>query len=167
MPQGAVHPIWRNCWASRWRPATASLGGTAGHPAGAQRRRALTDAVVALAPISRMTAAACAALGVSRATVQRRRAGLAAPAAIPRPRSRPARALSAPQRQEVLDVLHAPDFADQAPAEVYATLLDQGIYLCSIRTMYRFLTEHDEVRERRAQLAELLGIPLAPSDGEP
>ena len=63
--------------------------------------------------------------------------------------------------------MHAPDFADQAPAEVYATLLDQGIYLCSIRTMYRFLTEHDEVRERRAQLAELLGIPLAPSDGEP
>ena len=99
-----------------------------------------------------MTAAACAALGVSRATVQRRRAGLAAPPAIPRPRPRPARALSAPQRQEVLDVLHAPDFADQAPAEVYATLLDQGIFLCSIRTMYPFLTQHDEVRERRAQL---------------
>jgi len=85
----------------------------------------LTDAVVALAPISRMTAAACAALGVSRATVQRRRAGLAAAPAIRRPRPRPARALSAPQRQAVLDVLHAPDFADQAPAEVYATLLDQ------------------------------------------
>ena len=49
-------------------------------------------------------------------------------------------------------MLHAPDFADQAPAEVYATLLDQGIFLCSIRTMYRFLTQHDEVRERRAQL---------------
>ena len=51
-----------------------------------------------------------------------------------------------------MDVLHAPDFADQAPAEVYATLLDQGIFLCSIRTMYPFLTQHDEVRERRAQL---------------
>ena len=111
----------------------------------------MTAAVVALAPVSRLTAAACAALGVSRATVQRRRAGLAPPA-IPRRRPRPARALSAPQRQAVLDVLHAPDFADQAPAEVYATLLDQGIFLCSIRTMYRFLTQHDEVRERRAQL---------------
>ena len=48
--------------------------GTAGHPAGAQRRRAMTEAVVALAPVSRMTAAASAALGVSRATVHRRRA---------------------------------------------------------------------------------------------
>ena len=112
----------------------------------------MTAAVVALAPVSRMTTAACAALGVSRATVHRRRAGLAAPRAIPRPRPPPARALSVPQRQAVLDVLHSPEFADQAPAEVYATLLDQGIYLCSVRSMYRFLAQHDEVRERRAQL---------------
>ena len=56
--------------------------GAAGHPAGPERRRALTDAVVALAPASGMTAAACAALGVSRASVQRRRARLAAPPAI-------------------------------------------------------------------------------------
>ena len=99
-----------------------------------------------------MTVLACAALGVSRATVQRRRANLAAPAAVLRPRARPARALSAPQQQVVLDVLHAPDFVDQAPAEVYATLLDQDIYHCSIRTMYRILAQHAEVRERRAQL---------------
>jgi putative transposase len=112
----------------------------------------LTQAVVALAPSSRMTVLACAALGVSRATVQRRRANLAAPAAVLRPRARPARALSAPQQQVVLDVLHAPDFVDQAPAEVYATLLDQDIYHCSIRTMYRILAQHAEVRERRAQL---------------
>jgi putative transposase len=112
----------------------------------------LTQAVVALAPTSRMTALACAALGVSRTTVQRRRANLAAPALIPRPRPRPARALTVPQQQAVLDVLHAPGFVDQAPAEVYATLLDQDIYHCSIRTMYRILTQHAEVRERRAQL---------------
>ena len=98
-----------------------------------------------------MTVLACAALGVSRATVQRRRANLAAPAAVLRPRARPARALSAPQQQVVLDVLHAPDFVDQAPAEVYATLLDQDIYHCSIRTMYRILTQHAEVRERRGR----------------
>jgi transposase InsO family protein len=99
-----------------------------------------------------MTAAACAALGVSRASVQRRRARLAAPPAPPRPRPRPARALTAPQQQVVLDLLHAPRFADQAPAEVYASLLDEGVYHCSIRTMYRILDQHDEVRERRNQL---------------
>ena len=99
-----------------------------------------------------MTAAACIALGVSRASVQRRRARLAAPPALPRPRPRPARALTAPQRQVVLDLLHAPRFADQAPAEVYASLLDEGVYHCSIRTMYRILVQHDEVRERRNQL---------------
>jgi transposase InsO family protein len=112
----------------------------------------LTDAVVALAPASGMIAAACAALGVSRASVQRRRARLIAPPAPRRPQPRSARALTAPQRQIVLDLLHAPRFADQAPAEVYASLLDQGVYHCSIRTMYRILDQHDEVRERRNQL---------------
>jgi putative transposase len=48
--------------------------------------------------------------------------------------------------------LREPRFVDLAPAEVYASLLDQGVYLCSIRTMYRVLAEHDEVRERRRQL---------------
>jgi putative transposase len=112
----------------------------------------LTDAVVALAPASGMTAAACIAVGVSRASVQRRRARLGAPPAITRSRPRSARALTAPQQQVVLDLLHAPRFADQAPAEIYAGLLDQGLYHCSIRTMYRILDRHHEVRERRAQL---------------
>jgi transposase InsO family protein len=52
----------------------------------------------------------------------------------------------------VLDLLHAPRFADQTPAEIYATLLDDGVYHCSIRTMYRLLSQHGEVRERRRQL---------------
>ena len=97
-------------------------------------------------------AAACAALGVSRASVQRHRARLAAPPAALRPRPRPARALSAAQQQAVLDLLHAPRFADQAPAEIYASLLDEGVYHCSVRTMYRILGQNGEVRERRAQL---------------
>ncbi len=126
--------------------------GVAGHSAGAERRRALTEAVVALAPSGRMTAAACAALGVSRATVQRRRARLAAPVAIFCPRPKPARALTVPQQQVVLELLHAPRFADQAPAEIYASLLDEGVYHCSIRTMYRLLGQNGEVRERRKQL---------------
>jgi transposase InsO family protein len=99
-----------------------------------------------------MTAAACSALGVSRASVQRRRACLAAPPTLPRPRPTPARALTAMQQKVVLDLLHTPRFADQAPAEVYAILLDEGVYHCSIRTMYRILDQHDEVRERRNQL---------------
>ena len=113
----------------------------------------MIDAVVALDRASGITAAAaCAALGVARATVQRRRARLSAPPAISRPRPPPARALSAAQQQVVLDLLHAPRFADQAPAEIYASLLDEGVYHCSIRTMYRMLGQNGEVRERRKQL---------------
>jgi putative transposase len=99
-----------------------------------------------------MIAMACAALDVSRATVQRRRAAVAMPSVVVRPRALSSRALTIPQRQLVLEVLHAPCFVDQAPAEIYATLLDQDIYHCSIRTMYRILSQNAEVRERRAQL---------------
>jgi putative transposase len=52
----------------------------------------------------------------------------------------------------VAQVLYDDRFADKAPATVYATLLDEGVYLCSISTMYRILHERDEVRERRKQL---------------
>jgi putative transposase len=60
--------------------------------------------------------------------------------------------LSGDERNRVLDVLHGEAFADKAPAETYAKLLDQGTYLCSIRTMYRVLEANQEVRERRNQL---------------
>ncbi len=49
------------------------------------------------------------------------------------------------------ELLHGPAFVDQAPATVYAQLLDQGRYLCSVRTMYRILEERREGRERRLQ----------------
>jgi putative transposase len=52
----------------------------------------------------------------------------------------------------VLDLLRAPRFADQAPAKIDATLLDEGDYHCSIHTMYRPRGQHREVRERRRQL---------------
>jgi hypothetical protein len=68
----------------------------------------------------------CVALGVSRASLHRWRARLIAPP-IRRARPTPAGALSVPQRQMVLDLLHAPRFADQAPAEIYAALLDEGV----------------------------------------
>jgi transposase InsO family protein len=110
------------------------------------------DAVLALPPAAGITAAACTALGASRASVYRRRSHLAQPPVEPAPRPSPPRALSAAERQTVLDLLREPRFADLAPAEIYATLLDEGIYHCSIRTLYRILCDHDEVRERRDQL---------------
>lgn len=94
---------------------------------------------------------ACQALGVSRATLYRRRRPKVH-ARIVRWRRRPARALTAVERRAVLDVLHNERFVDQTPAEVFAGLLDdEKQYLCSIRTMYRLLAANQEVRERRNQ----------------
>jgi len=89
----------------------------------------------------------CRALGVPRATFYRHR--LPRP---PRPRvtRRSPRALGPAEQQAVLAALHEPRFADLAPAQVVAALLDAGQYLCSERTMYRVLAAHQEVRERRA-----------------
>jgi len=95
-------------------------------------------------------APACRALGVARATAYRRRSPrVASPA---RPRRRPPAALSDDERSAVLAELHSPRFADASPAAVFATLLDEGTYLASQRTMYRLLTANAEVRERRNQL---------------
>ena len=95
------------------------------------------------------TAALCQSVGVSRASLYRRRRP-APPATPPRHRARSPRALGATERQAVLDVLHSARFVDQSPTEVHATLLEEQTYLCSPRTMYRVLAA-DEVRERRAQ----------------
>jgi putative transposase len=89
----------------------------------------------------------CRALAVPRATYYRHLEAKAPP-----PRPTPTRALTNDERRAVLDVLHEPRFADQAPAEVYARLLAENRYLCSERTMYRILAENAEVRERRDQL---------------
>jgi putative transposase len=98
------------------------------------------------------TRPACAALGIAPATIYRHRARRNGPSPLPRRRPSPRRALVSQEHQEVLDVLHSEEFRDQAPQEVYAALLDQGRYLCSIRTMYRLLEANQEVRERRDQL---------------
>jgi len=105
---------------------------------------------------------ACAALGVSRARFYRQlrpqrsvvtepggstESGDLGPA---QSRAHP-RALDATERQTVLDTLHAPRFCDVSPAEAYATLLDEGTYLASERTMYRLLAAAGETQERRNQ----------------
>jgi putative transposase len=95
------------------------------------------------------TAPACVALTVNRASLYRRRRR---PWQTPRRRPTPSRALSITERQVVCDVLHSERFVDKAPAQVYATLLDEGIYHCSTRTMYRLLAASHEIRERRNQL---------------
>lgn len=95
--------------------------------------------------------AACQGLGVARATIYRRRhPQQASPASRPRPTS--SRALCPEERQQVLDLLRSPRFVDASPSQVYATLLDEGQYLCSPRTMYRLLQSQGELRERRQQL---------------
>ena len=97
------------------------------------------------------TLPACRALGASRASVYRRRRPPRAREHRPRPA--PARALTEPERAAVLEQLHSDRFVDSSPAEVYATLLDEGRYLASQRTMYRLLaTANGGVRERRNQL---------------
>ena len=96
------------------------------------------------------TRPACRALGASPATIYRRRRP---PTPRPkRPRPKPARALSETERQAVLDVLHSERFVDCSPAQVWATPLDEGRYMCSEPTMYRLLAAGGEVRERRDQL---------------
>jgi putative transposase len=94
---------------------------------------------------------ACRALGRSRAGFYRHQRPGPRPApatSIPRPQPR---ALSPAERAEVLSLLHHPDHVDEAPASVYARLLDEGRYLASVSTMYRVLRAEGEVRERRRQ----------------
>jgi putative transposase len=90
----------------------------------------------------------CAALALPRASYYRSQQ----PRPEAKPRPTPARALPPEERAQVLATLHESRFVDLAPAEVYATLLDEGRYLCSERTFYRVLEENAEVRERRDQL---------------
>lgn len=91
--------------------------------------------------------AACEGLGVSRATYYRRRKG-----AVKLPKmKRSHRRLNEAEEQAVLEVLNSEAYADMAPPEVYADLLDKGLYLCSVSTMYRLLHAAKEVKERRHQ----------------
>lgn len=95
------------------------------------------------------TKEACRVLGEARARYYRRHRQSPPP---PRPERVPTpqpRALSEVERKELRRVLNSEEHVDEAPATVYAKLLDQGIYLASVSTMYRVLHSHDEVRERR------------------
>lgn len=94
---------------------------------------------------------ACLALGVNRASFYRQKKPGVLPLAAKLARPRPPWALADDERQVVLDLLHSERFVDLSPREIHATLLDEGVYHCSVRTMYRILDQEDEVRERRRQ----------------
>ncbi|QEP41796.1 IS3 family transposase [Ectothiorhodospiraceae bacterium BW-2] len=101
-------------------------------------------------PSSVSIRAACDSLALSRAGYYRRQAPVVSPrASLPRPVA--ANALSEAERQAVLGLLNSERFYDQPPAEIYASLLDEGKYYCSISTMYRILRANQQTGERRAQ----------------
>ena len=111
------------------------------------------EAITTLAPVLG-TRAACAAVGRPQASHYRRHPvgpPPARPAPIPHPERAQPRALSAAERQAILDACHHPRFVDLSPTEVWPTLLDEGTYLGSLSTFYRVLRAAGESRERRAQ----------------
>lgn len=95
-------------------------------------------------------AGACRALAVNRASVYRERCARDAPVQA-QLRPAPPLALTSLERQQLLDLLDSERFAEMAPAGIFATLLDEGRYHGSIRTMYRLLAAHHQLRERRRQ----------------
>jgi len=110
----------------------------------------VTAAVQASSEIEALPA--CIALGVARATFYRYSGNLDGSQTRALDRQPPARSLSLVERETVLDLLTSERFADDAPRQIWATLLDEGKYFCSVSTMYRILRAECGVRERRDQL---------------
>jgi putative transposase len=110
----------------------------------------IDQAVAELAPMVGRRAA-CAAVGEAQARWYRRHRQSPPPPTPERMPTRQPRALSEVERKQLRRVLNSPEHVDEAPATVYAKLLDNGTYLASVSTMYRVLRDHDEVRERRRQ----------------
>ena len=96
-------------------------------------------------------AGACLALAINRAGVYRDRCARRAPVQRLAARPRPPLALTPAEQQLLLGLLDSERFAEMAPAGIFATLLDEGRYHGSIRTMYRLLAAHHQLRERRHQ----------------
>jgi putative transposase len=101
---------------------------------------------------------ACAALHVPRSRFYRLQKPVVTADSRPRLKTPAPRALSLTEKETVLQLLNSERFQDQAPRAMYATLLDEGLYVCHWRSMYRFLAENQQVSERRNQLAH----PAAP-----
>ena len=110
----------------------------------------IDEAIAELAPLVG-TRQACRATGRPQANHYRRHRQSPKPVK-PATEHRPQpRALSPAERDAVRALLNSPDFVDKAPATVYHELLDEGVYVASVSSMYRILRAHGEVRERRRQ----------------
>ena len=95
----------------------------------------------------------CQALEVSRSAFYRFGLSASGKPVLPvGPRKPHPRALSAPEKEKILEKLHEKEYVDRAPRQIFASLLDSGSYLCSVGTMYRILAEREELKERRNQL---------------
>lgn len=110
----------------------------------------IDQAIAELTPLIGVRAA-CKATGRPQANHYRRHRRSPAPVKEKPPRKPQPRALSQAERDTVRSLLNSPDFADKAPATVYHELLDEGVYVASVSTMYRILHAHNEVKERRRQ----------------
>ena len=110
----------------------------------------IDEAIVELQPLIGIRAA-CRATGRAQANHYRRHRKSPAPVRPVRQPRRQPRALSQAERDTVRALLNSPDFVDKAPATVYHELLDEGVYLASVSSMYRILRAHGEVRERRRE----------------
>ncbi len=108
------------------------------------------QAALELAPLVGIIAACCA-LSLPRASYYRFHRVKEKPV-VPSPRPPSARSLMPEEREKVKEILHSERFVNHAPSQVWATILDEGTYLCSERTMYRILASENELRERRNQL---------------
>lgn len=110
----------------------------------------IDEAIAELTPLIGIRAA-CRATGRPQANHYRRHRRSPKPPRLRRERRPQPRALSADERDTVRTLLNSPDFVDKAPATVYHELLDEGVYVASVSTMYRILRAHGEVKERRRQ----------------
>jgi putative transposase len=111
----------------------------------------IDEAISELTPITGSVRSACRAAGRPQANHYRRHRQSPKPVRPARQRRAQPRALAPAERAGVRALLNSPDFVDKAPATVYHELLDEGVYVASVSTMYRVLREHGEVKERRRQ----------------
>ena len=111
----------------------------------------IDDAIAELTPLLGSKRAACTATGRPQANHYRRHRQSPAPPRPVRERRPQPRALSPAERDTVRTLLNSEEFVDKAPATVYHELLDEGVYLASVSSMYRILRAHGEVTERRRQ----------------
>jgi putative transposase len=107
---------------------------------------------VELAKVHVGASAACRVLGVPHTTYYRHKRPVRVGKITSTQTCRvPGRGLTQDEQQKVISDLNSDRFKDMAPPQVYSTLLDEGVFHCSLSTMYRLLRKRGEINERRRQ----------------